>query len=98
MNRSHYELRERYKALDTKNLIEVYLSGGLTDLAEKLVVEELKRRNINSRDEAIQHYKHLSESLEIRSPRRGSNWFSFWWIFIPALLYLIKWLYEIYFE
>lgn len=98
MNLSQYELRERYKSLDTKNLIAVYLSGGLTDLAEKLIVEELKRRNINSRDEAIQHYKHFSESFEISSPRNGSYWGCFWTFFIPAFLYFIKSLYETFFK
>lgn len=98
MNQSHYELRERYQSLDTGNLIEVYLSGGLTDSAVKLIVEELKRRDINSHQEAIEKYKVLSDSLEKRPQPGGNYWFDFWWIFIPLLLGFIKWFHENYFE
>ena len=93
-----YELRERYRSLNTKKLIELYISDELTDLAYKLVKEELKRRNISSKEEAAQTYLDMQEPLEADKCRLGFYWFHIWWILIPAILFLIKWVHVNYFE
>ena len=98
MDSSYYKLRERYGSLPSEKLIELYLSNGLTDMAGKLISEELRRRNINSEEEAAQVYCDMIEALEIKDPGKGYHWFHVWWVLIPAFLFLIKWIYNTYFE
>ncbi len=58
------ELRERYAAMSNHELADISRSGGLTEVAEKCVKEELVRRGVNGLEKEIEELNEVDRIRE----------------------------------
>jgi hypothetical protein len=62
MNISEQELRERYQALSTDELVAIATGGELTELARRLLKEELGTRKVTS--DHVEHARSAHAAIE----------------------------------
>jgi len=57
MNPMEAQLRETYAREETENLVELSVRGGLTEVAERVLREELAHRNVSSADIVVEEQR-----------------------------------------